>query len=113
MNGPKVLSVNLGSFKCIPGINLSPANKNLLTISFIFIIALSGTAFNRIAFKTRYHPIMESYLILPQDLNYLMLQLVLVLLPHIAHFSNIIILPLLVFETLGFILFVFFLHFKQ
>ena len=119
MNGPKVLSVNLGSFKCIPGINLSPANKNLLTISFIFIIALSGTAFNRISFKTRYHPIMESYLILPQDLNYFVtigscfLINLDFLLPHIAHFSNIIILPLLVFETLGFILFVFFLHFKQ
>ena len=35
------------------------------------------------------------------------------LLPHIAHFDNIIVLPLLVLETLGFILYVFFLHFKQ
>ena len=49
--------VNAGCFKCISALNLSPANKNLLTISFIFIVAFSGTAF-----KTRYHPIMESYL---------------------------------------------------
>ena len=35
------------------------------------------------------------------------------LLSHIAHFDNIIVLPLLVFETLGVMLSVFFLHFKQ
>ena len=35
------------------------------------------------------------------------------LLPHIAHFHNTIVLPLLVFETLGFMFSVFFLHFKQ
>ena len=35
------------------------------------------------------------------------------LLPHIAYFDNIIVLPLLVFETPGFILSAFFLHFKQ
>ena len=34
------------------------------------------------------------------------------LLPHIAHFDNIIVLPLLGFETLGFIFSVCFLHFK-
>ena len=35
------------------------------------------------------------------------------LLLHTAHFDNIIILRLLVIETCGFILFVYFLHFKQ
>ena len=35
------------------------------------------------------------------------------LLPHIAHFDNIIVLPLVVFEALGFMLSVCFLHFKQ
>ena len=35
------------------------------------------------------------------------------LLSHIAHFHNTIALPLLVFETLGFIFAVSFLHFKQ
>ena len=33
--------------------------------------------------------------------------------PHIAHFDNNIVLPLLVFETLRFMFSVFFLHFKQ
>ena len=35
------------------------------------------------------------------------------LLPHITHFDNITILPLLVLETCGFMFFVYFLHFKQ
>ena len=35
------------------------------------------------------------------------------LLPHIAHFDNIITLPLLVLETSEFIFFACFLHFKQ
>ena len=35
------------------------------------------------------------------------------LLPHIAHFYNIISLPLLVLETCGFMFLVYFLHFKQ
>ena len=33
------------------------------------------------------------------------------LLPHIAHFDKIIVLPLVVFKTFGFMLSVFFLHF--
>ena len=33
--------------------------------------------------------------------------------PHIAHFDNVIVLPLLVAETFGSILSVFFLHFKH
>ena len=33
--------------------------------------------------------------------------------PHTVHFDNVIVLPVLVFETLGFILYLFFLHFKQ
>ena len=35
------------------------------------------------------------------------------LLPHIAHFDNTIVLPLLVFETFGFSFSVFLLQFKQ
>ena len=34
MNGPQALYVNPGCLKCISGINLSPANKNLFIISF-------------------------------------------------------------------------------
>ena len=37
VNGPQTLQVKPGCFKCISGINLSPANKNLFTISFIFV----------------------------------------------------------------------------
>ena len=35
VNGPQALKVKPGCFKCISGINLSPANKNVFTISFI------------------------------------------------------------------------------
>ena len=35
------------------------------------------------------------------------------LLPHMAHFDNIIVLPLLVFETLGFMFSIYLPHFKQ
>ena len=70
MNGPQALQVNPGCFKCISDINLSPANKTLLTILFIYTfnevafngIAFNGTAFNGIAFKTKYHPILLLYL---------------------------------------------------
>ena len=54
------------------------------------------------------------------DLNYLVFLLLLVflinldfLLPHITLFDNNIVLPLPVFETFGYMFFVFFLHFKQ
>ena len=66
-------------------------------------------------FKTRYHPIIEFYLIsvlrpklLKIPLAYCFLINLDVLIQQIAHFDNIILLPLLAFETLGFILFVFF-----
>ena len=61
VNSPQALQVNPGCFKCISGKNVSPVNKNLLTISFIFI-HFNGMAFNGIAFETKYHLIMESYL---------------------------------------------------
>ena len=35
VDDPQALYVNPDCLKCISGINLSPANKNLLTISFI------------------------------------------------------------------------------
>ena len=43
-----------GCFKSISGITLSPTNKNLFPISFIFIL-------NEIAFKTKHHLTMEFY----------------------------------------------------
>ena len=44
--------------------------------------------------------------------SYLLINLDFLLL-HIAHFDNIISLPLLLLETCGFMVFVYFLHFKQ
>ena len=44
--------------------------------------------------------------------SYLLINLDFLLL-HIAHFGNIISLPLLILETCGFMVFVYFLHFKQ
>ena len=35
MNGPEALYVNAGCFRLMSGMNLSFANKNLFTISFI------------------------------------------------------------------------------
>ena len=73
--------------------------------------------------KTKHLLILEFYLMAFQDLNNLKLlnnpfaccSLINFdyLLPHIAHFDKIIVLPLVVFETFGFMLSVFFLHFKQ
>ena len=56
VNGPHALYVNPGCFKCISGINFSPANKNILTNSFI----LNWNYLNEIViitikpFKTKY-----------------------------------------------------------
>ena len=57
--------------------------------------------------KRKYHPILTLYLMALIVLfnNFL--------LPHIAHFDNIVFLPLLVFETFGSMFSVSFLHFKQ
>ena len=41
VNGPEEFYVNPGCLKCISGTNLSPANKNLLIVSFIFYLALT------------------------------------------------------------------------
>ena len=41
VNGPQALHVYPGCLKCISGINLPPANKNLLTISFILYLILT------------------------------------------------------------------------
>ena len=57
--------INPVCFKCISGINLSPADKNLLTISFIFIYTFSGAAL-----KTKCHPILVlNGVLIPNLLN--------------------------------------------
>ena len=66
-----------------------------------------------IAFQRKYHLKLVLYLIAFLDLNYLIVLLLLdFLLPDIAHLDNIIVLPVLVLETFGF-MFSSFLHFKQ
>ena len=49
-NEPQAPYVNSGSFKCIPDMNLSPANKKLSTNSLFY------------AFKTKYHLKLVLYL---------------------------------------------------
>ena len=64
--------------------------------------------------KTKYHPILVLYLMAFYHLNCLIVLLLLdFLLPHIPHFDNIVFLRLFIFETLGFIFSVSFLHFEQ
>ena len=41
LNGPQAFYVNPGYLKCIFGINVSPANKKLLIISFIWYLVLT------------------------------------------------------------------------
>ena len=36
INGPQALYVNSDCFKCVSGINLSPANNNLLFLFYLF-----------------------------------------------------------------------------
>ena len=59
---------------------------------------------------------MESYLTVFQDLNMHFTSCTFInldfLVPNVVHFHNNIVLPLLVFETFGFILSVTFLHFN-
>ena len=82
-----------------------------MTISFIFIIAFGG-----IAFENKISPnngIIFNGVLRSKLLNIPLASCFLInhdfLLPHIAYCDNIIVLPLLVLETLGFILSVFFL----
>ena len=41
VNGPQALYVNPYSLKCISGINISPVNKTLFTISFVLYPVLT------------------------------------------------------------------------
>ena len=41
VNGPDVLHVNPCYRKCVSGINISPSNKKLFTISFILYLELA------------------------------------------------------------------------
>ena len=86
-----------GCLKCISGINLSPTNKNVITISFIIICIQ-----NKISPSTG---ILLNGVLMPKLLNNPFASCFLInldfLLPHITHFDIMTSLPLLVLETCG------------
>ena len=47
VNDPQALHLNPGCLECISGINLSPAIKNVLTISFILQLVLTCLILSR------------------------------------------------------------------
>ena len=95
MNGSQVLYVNPGYFKCIFGINVSPANKNIFIISFILpSIGILPTIISS--------PFASCSLI---NFDFLLI--------HSSHSDKSIILPFLVLKTSGVLLSDFPLHFKQ
>ena len=94
--------------------NLLPTSKNLLTILFIIIFNQRNCIRNRISPNIG---ILPNGVLIPSLLNnpfasYFLINLDFLLL-HIAHFDNIISLPLLVLETYGLMFFVYFSNFKQ
>ena len=129
-NGPQALYINPGCFKCISGINLSPANKNLLSISLIFICCLQIVCFRHVRIQVSIHiqwnciqnkispnigTLLNSVLILKllssPFASWFLINLDF-LLPHIAHFDHIIALPLLLLEIFWSMFSASFLHFK-
>ena len=95
MNVAQALYVNTGYFKCISGINLSPANKSLFTIAFIlyfqnkvFIMGKSLRISTFIPVKLLNNPVTSFYL---KNFDFLLF--------HAEHFEKSIILPFLVFTT--------------
>ena len=108
VNGPQTLDVNLSCLKCISDISLLPANKNLLTISFILYFQnkrgpTKGIVLKRIFIPKLLNNPLAFYCLINFDF----------LLSHTAHFDKRIILLFFVFTTFAFLLSVFFLHFKQ
>ena len=92
--------------------NLSPANKNLLTILFSFYTyTFNGIAFKKIS-PSIGNGVLISNLLSNLSASWFLINLFF-LLPYIAHFDNIITLPLLLAETFRSMFSVFFLHFKQ
>ena len=107
MNAPQTLYVNPSCLKCISGTNLSPANKNLFTITFtlqffkkIFAIAksLRISTFNHYFPANLFNNSLASCSLINIDF----------LLSFIAGFDKSIVLPFLVFTTFGFLLSAFF-----
>ena len=90
------LSENLGCLKCISGMNLSHANKTLLTISFILCLQNKRRPTKVILLKFVCIPKLLSNPLAScslRSLDFIAL--------HSAHFNNIISFPLFVFVTLS------------
>ena len=110
--------INPGYLKCISGINLSPAYKNLFTISLVLYLVL--TCFILLTQKRTYRTnftILLKDVFIPKLFNNPLVFCSFInfefLLSHTAHFDKSIILPFFVFATFEFLLYVFFLHFKE
>ena len=111
----QVLYVNPSYLKCISDINSSPANKNLFTTSFILYLVLTCSYLSNKRGATK--SILLKGVFIPKLLNNPLVSCSLInfyfVLSHTAHFDKNIILSFFVLGTFGFLISVFFLHFKQ
>lgn len=108
VNGLQALYVNPNCLKGISGMNLSSSNKNLFLMLFIFIHFKQISPNNGILLKEVLIPNwLKNPLTSCSLINFYFLLL------HAERFDKSIIFSLLVFETLGCLLSVFFLQFKQ
>ena len=116
VSGPQALYVNPSCLKCISGINLFPANKNVLSISIILYLVLSCFT-NNLNKRGRTKGLSLEGCFFSKVLNNPLASCCLIIfyfLPsHNVHFDKTIILPFFVVETFGFLLTVFFLHAEQ
>ena len=99
----KVLYVNSGCFRCISGINLSPANKTLLFV--VFIVFIFSEKIHNHDFWISNH--LNSLFFSCSSINLDFL------LSDAVQFDRSIAFTLVVSATLGLLLFVFFLRLKQ
>ena len=109
INGPHALYVNPGCLEYISGVNLYPANKNFLTISFILISSNKTKPNKGILFKGAFVPKLFNNLIASCCLIHFDF-----LLSHTTHFNAThYFFVFLSLQPLGFLLSIFFLQLKQ
>ena len=94
VNDPEARSVNPGCLKCILSINVSPINKNLLTISIMFYLQSKMSPNNGILLKCIFNlKLLNNPLCFCILINLDLLPL------HCVYFYKTIIFPLFVFVT--------------
>ena len=102
VNEPQTLYVNPGCFKCFFGTDLSPANKNLFTISLILYSQSKRGPLKGILLKDVFTPkLLTNSPASCSLINFNFLPL------HTRHFAKIVIRSFLVLTTFGFLLSVF------